>query len=192
MNERAAEWEREEEAREAREALRRSRIPAEFADAVPGDLPPTLREWAESPTGCGLIIVGGFGVGKTHAACAMLRANLGDARYVTAQEITERSYPSAEGGWEFLGRCRGVRLLAIDDLGKDKATQWMVSELFKIVNARHQSKRPTVITTNLTFSALEAYLSQGDPITAGALVSRLKDYRRVNATGKDRRGDVRA
>ncbi len=190
MNDRAAQWEREEAERKAEEAFRLSRVPEAFRGAKPDDLAPILRRWAENPTGRGLILAGGVGRGKTHAACAILAAQRRGVRFVTAQEVTAMSYPSAEGSWEFMGRCRGVGMLAIDDLGKAKPTEWMVAGMFELINARYQSNRPTIITTNYTFDKLEAYLTGGNATTAEALVSRLRDFKRVVFTGEDRRGDA--
>lgn len=189
-NESAAAWKAEEEGRKRREAFRRSRIPSAFSAALASSCGAPIVRFADDPEAPGILLMGKAGRGKTYSACAILNAHLGKrpVRFVTAQEVTAMSYPSAEGGADFLGRSRGVFLLAIDDLGKDKPTEWAVSKAFELIDARYRESRPTVITTNLTFVELEAYLSQGDPITADALISRLKDYRKIAFTGEDWRG----
>ena len=46
-------------------------------------------------------------------------------------------------------RPRHVDLLHLDDLGAERATDWVLEQLYSIVNARYEEERSLVITTNL-------------------------------------------
>ena len=70
----------------------------------------------------------------------------------------------------------------IDDLGKEKQTEWSNSILYQVINRRYENFLPVIITTNETMGDLERNIGQ-------ATLSRLiemcdgvrmdgKDYRR--------------
>jgi DNA replication protein DnaC len=59
----------------------------------------------------------------------------------------------------FFGRLCTVDLLVLDDLGAEKQTEWVLEQLYSIVNERWQDRRSIVVTTNLP---------DPDPDTAGA------------------------
>jgi DNA replication protein DnaC len=46
-------------------------------------------------------------------------------------------------------RLVGVDLLHIDDLGAEKRTEWVLEQLYSIINERWQEQRSVVVTTNL-------------------------------------------
>jgi len=73
-------------------------------------------------------------------------------------------------------------LLILDDLGRERVTDWATERLYVLVNARYGALRPTIATTNLRPSELVA-LPQYGPI-----VSRLLDGRQaVRIEGRDQR-----
>jgi DNA replication protein DnaC len=43
----------------------------------------------------------------------------------------------------------GVDLLHIDDLGAEKRTDWVLEQLYSIINERWQEQRSIIVTTNL-------------------------------------------
>ena len=49
---------------------------------------------------------------------------------------------------DYLNLYSSVDLLVIDDLGKEKPTEWVLEKLFLIVNNRYNNYLPIVITTN--------------------------------------------
>lgn len=73
-------------------------------------------------------------------------------------------------------------LLILDDLGRERVTDWATERLYVLVNARYGEMRPTIATTNLLPSELVA-LPQYGPI-----VSRLLDgCQAVRIEGRDQR-----
>ena len=50
---------------------------------------------------------------------------------------------------ELLDRLTAVDLLHIDDVGAERTTDWVLEELYSIVNGRYEDQRSIVITTNI-------------------------------------------
>ena len=67
-------------------------------------------------------------------------------------------------------------LLIIDDLGKEKLSEWVLEKLFQIINARYENMLPVIITTNYNEKEIIKRLSyKNDGIAAESLVSRLNE-----------------
>lgn len=71
-------------------------------------------------------------------------------------------------------------VLVLDDLGKERPTEWAVEQLFSIVNARYDEGKPTIVTTNYNSEELARRLTPkpdangyADDTTARAIVDRL-------------------
>ena len=54
------------------------------------------------------------------------------------------------GKLDFLDRLATVDLLHIDDLGVESKTDWVLEQLYSIVNARYEAERAILATSNLT------------------------------------------
>lgn len=137
--------------------------------------------------GQGLIFTGSFGVGKTHLAAAI-------ANYL----IVNKSIPVVFGTVSALlgelkkayesesisadrieKRLCTVELLIIDDLGKEKPTEWLVEKLYLIINSRYENYKPVVITTNLTLDEIEQRVNIAGSYTGSAIVSRLVEMCKI-------------
>ena len=130
----------------------------------------------------GLFIAGSKGTGKTHIAAAIANHLLQKGTAVVC--LTERdllgrirhTYSRNESGEsEILDLYRRVPLLIIDDLGKEKASEWTVSTLYSIVDGRYEAMRPLIITANYSAQDLVIRLTPagGDRTTADTTVDRL-------------------
>lgn len=135
--------------------------------------------------GEGLIFMGRAGTGKTHLAAAIINHLVHKkcipAMFVTAVELFGLLRDFDNQG-ERLRRIKSVPLLVLDDLGKEKITDWNREKLFEIINARYEDYLPIIITTNDTPAELERNVGK-------AIYSRLcemcdlivmggRDYRR--------------
>lgn len=134
-------------------------------------------------TGRGLYIEGTYGAGKTHLAvsialfvinknipviCKTAIDILGDIR--KSYDLTDLTEA------QILDVYKNVDLLVIDDLGKEKCTDWSVSTLYQIINDRYEQLKPTIITTNYNESMLiDRQTVNGDDSTIRAIVSRLHE-----------------
>lgn len=64
-------------------------------------------------------------------------------------------------------------LLVLDDVGQGRPGQWDASQVFRLVDARWRSMRPTIFTSNLTLPEWGQRLAQVSESTARAVVSRV-------------------
>jgi len=108
--------------------------------------------------GKGLWFTGDVGTGKTSLAMLVSRAAEKAGRSVAIYPVTrllaeiKDTYDSQSGGsyMGLFGRLCTVDLLHLDDLGAEKRTDWVLEQLYSIVNERWQDERSIVVTTNLT------------------------------------------
>ena len=107
--------------------------------------------------GRGLWFYGSVGTGKTTLAMLVSRTALELGRSVAIYslprllaEIRKTFETGAEGSYvDFLDRLAAVDLLHVDDVGAEKTSEWVLEQLYAIVNARYEEERSIVITTNL-------------------------------------------
>jgi len=107
--------------------------------------------------GRGLWFYGTVGTGKTTLAMLVSRAALDAGRSVAIYslprllaEIRATFEADSEGSYvDFLDRLTAVDLLHIDDVGAERTSEWVLEQLYAIVNARYEDERSVVITTNL-------------------------------------------
>jgi DNA replication protein DnaC len=111
--------------------------------------------FAERPKGW-LVLMGGYGSGKTHlaAAIANYRAGLGDPPlFVMVPDLLDhlRATFSPSSNVAFDRRFDDIRmapLLVLDDLGTQSMTPWVREKLYQLFNHRYNAELPTVITTS--------------------------------------------
>ncbi len=146
----------------------------------------SLKEYSEKLANSverkGLILAGNNGVGKTHLACSI------------ANELIENGIPIIYGTlinllaelkntydvdnniseMKIIKLYEKVDLLIIDDLGKEKPSEWGLEKLFTIINSRYENNLPVIITTNYDQNSLINRISiNGEIETAKSIISRL-------------------
>jgi DNA replication protein DnaC len=107
--------------------------------------------------GKGLWLFGDVGTGKTSLAMLVSKAALDAGRSVAIyslprllSDIKETYEDRSETSYmQLFERLVGVDLLHIDDLGAEKRTDWVLEQLYSIINERWQEQRSIVVTTNL-------------------------------------------
>jgi DNA replication protein DnaC len=142
--------------------------------------------------GRGLWFMGPVGTGKTTLAMLVsgsaLKAGRSVAIYSLPRLLNEirETHRADRSHVDLLDRLTAVDLLHIDDVGAERTTDWVLEELYSIVNARYEDERSVVITTNILDR--EALCEQ---ITART-VSRLTEMcDELPLLGHDRRMDTR-
>lgn len=105
--------------------------------------------------GRGLWFMGPPGTGKTTLAMCVSQAALKAGRTVAIYSLPRllneiRDTHRAERSHvELLDRLTRVDLLHIDDIGAERSNDWVLEELYSIVNGRYEDRRSIVITTNI-------------------------------------------
>jgi DNA replication protein DnaC len=143
--------------------------------------------------GRGLWFMGPVGTGKTTLAMlvsqAALRAGRSVAIYSLPRLLNEiRDTHRAERSHvDLLDRLTAVDLLHVDDVGAERTTDWVLEELYSIVNARYEDQRSMVITTNILDR--EALCEQITPRTVSRLTEMCDE---LPLLGDDHRMDLRS
>ena len=135
-------------------------------------------------SGLGIMFVGNYGAGKTHLACGiaieLIKKGI-PVIYGTAITLLfkiKQTYGEEvkTSEWDLLDLYSTVDLLIIDDLGKEKPSEWVLEKLYHIINQRYENLKPTIITTNYDDVTLINRLSTAsNSSTAEAIVSRLNE-----------------
>jgi DNA replication protein DnaC len=107
--------------------------------------------------GEGLWFHGDVGTGKTSLAMLVAKAADTAGRSIAVYSVPQllatirRTYESnAEDSYDSLmRRLTGVDLLVLDDLGAERQTEWVLEQLYLLVNERWQSRGSVLITTNV-------------------------------------------
>jgi DNA replication protein DnaC len=157
-------------------AFDRARIPKKFIDCTLEDYVPNysgnnptlnaailqarnfVKAYPHETYGKGLMLVGEIGTGKTHLAVAILKALITERgakalfydcatllddlknTYERKVDVTER---------EMLMPIYEADVLLLDELGAAKVTDWGSDTIARVINARYNDSRTTIVTTNL-------------------------------------------
>jgi DNA replication protein DnaC len=142
--------------------------------------------------GRGLWFMGPVGTGKTTLAMLVSKAALRAGRSVAIfslprllNEIRD-THRAERSHLDLLDRLTAVDLLHIDDIGAERTNEWVLEELYSIVNARYEDQRSMVITTNILDR--EALCEQITERTVSRLTEMCDE---LPVTGRDRRMDLR-
>ncbi len=107
--------------------------------------------------GRGIWFTGDVGTGKTSLAMLVSQAAEKKGRSVAIYPVT-RLLAEIKGTYDretagsyvsLFEKLVSVDLLHLDDLGAEKRTDWVLQELYSIVNERWQDERSIVVTTNI-------------------------------------------
>jgi DNA replication protein DnaC len=118
-----------------------------------------------------LLLLGGYGCGKTHlaAAIANFAVDMGvPTLFLTVPDLLDwlrYSYESSDDTFESrFEEIRNIKLLVLDDLGTQNATAWASEKLYQVFNHRYVNRLPVVVTSNQVLEEIE-----------GRIQSRLRD-----------------
>ncbi len=162
----------------ARNSGMNSVIPARYR-GVSFDRPPVteidptavnaVRDWIDSMDehlnqGTGLWLEGDVGTGKTTLAMLMSKEVLSRGHSVAIYSLPKllarirETFNAGVGEAtysELFERLCDVDLLHVDDLGAEKQTEWVLEQLYSLVNERYEREKPMVVTTNFGLDELE-------------------------------------
>ena len=128
----------------------------------------------------GLFIVGDCGVGKSHIAFAIANALIEKENRVICTSVIDLladlrgNFQANATEISTLNKYNLCSLLILDDLGKEKPTEWALQTIYSIIDNRYNALKPVIVTTNYTASDLIKRFTVGnDSQTANAIVDRL-------------------
>ena len=134
--------------------------------------------------GKGLWFDGPVGTGKTSLAILVAKAARDAGRsyavYPVPRLLAEikRTFDrdASDTYMSFFRRLCTVDILVLDDLGAEKQTEWVLEQLFSIVNERWQDRRSIVVTTNIP---------DPEPDAPGRMLrASVRDLRELTASGR--------
>lgn len=110
-----------------------------------------VARWEEVLEKClGAFIWGPPGTGKSFAAACVANALIEKGYSVIMTNLSEyMDLPIAERGAR-LDALASCDLLIIDDFGMERRTEFADEQIFKVIDRRNQSRKPILITSNLT------------------------------------------
>jgi DNA replication protein DnaC len=145
---------------------------------------------ANLKSGKGIWLFGDTGTGKTTLAMLVSKEAVAKGHSVAIYSLPKllarirRTYDGEPGGDSysaFFKRLTSVDLLHIDDFGAEKRSDWVLEQLYALVNERYEDERSIMVTTNLTVDKLEEQIGR-------RTVSRLTETcEQVPLFGSDRR-----
>ncbi len=133
-----------------------------------------------------LLFVGGTGLSKTHLSLSIANVVVQkgfSVVYDSVQNLVSKlenehfRNSSEQSGTEDI--IYGCDLLILDDLGTEFKSPFVIASLYNLVNTRILTKKPTIISTNLTPEEIEQFYSI-------RFLSRISgNYVRMPFSGKD-------
>lgn len=152
-----------------------------------------VQRWpAMQMQGWGIHFWGDIGRGKTHAMAVLCNELIEERQvqvmFLSMPDMARRLRAVVGGNAEdvpLLQEMMDCELLALDDMGTEKPSEWLVEQLYLIVNHRYEEKKPTICTSNQSLDDLgNFYMPQ--------IASRLKERcKSVHFTGKNWRDELK-
>jgi DNA replication protein DnaC len=106
-----------------------------------------------------VMLFGPCGTGKTHLAIAAMRSlilndKISRAHFVLGPKLIGeiRQGTLSDGDYseeDVIRKYTDINLLVIDDIGVEKATEYVIQCWYRIIDARHSNGLPTIYTSNL-------------------------------------------
>jgi DNA replication protein DnaC len=152
--------------------------------------------------GKGMWLMGNTGTGKTTLGMLVAKMALAAGKtvavYFTPKLLTQirQTYQATESedAYDaFFKRLTSVDLLYIDDLGSERHTDWVVEQLYALVNERYENQRSMLVTSNAQHDVEEGRKQLEDQIgsrTVSRLIEICDDP--LPLFGPDRREQARA
>ena len=116
----------------------------------------------------GLFLYGPYGSGKTGLMVSIIREYSIDQEwclFLRVPELLDAIRASYDKGSEtteaeILKTAKTFPVLALDDLGAERPTDWVKEKLFDVINYRHDELLDTLFTSNLSLDELAQHIGE--------------------------------
>jgi DNA replication protein DnaC len=164
----------------------------EYVDALDENLAAGRGLWLMGSTGTGKTTLGML-IAKTALAAGRTAAVYFTPKLLTQIRQTYQATDSEDAYEAFFKRLTSVDLLYIDDLGSERHTDWVVEQLYALVNERYENQRSVLVTSNAKADA-GAGLQELEEQIGSRTVSRLVEIcgDPLPLFGTDQRVEARA
>lgn len=182
-----------------REDLRRIGVPPEYRrfqlESWEGQVPVAVRKFLSSPGAERVLYIHGApGRGKTHLATAALRELVvcgercawRDAKELMGQLKRMLRQGRDEEYDQEVHHLRSVPVLLLDDLGRERQTDYSADEIDGLIRWRHSHGGALIVTSDWSLELLVRDLADGGRGMSWDVVSRLRGLC-VELAGRDRR-----
>ena len=106
----------------------------------------------------GLLLWGGVGTGKSFLAGCIANALMEQAvpvRMTNFARILNELNSCFFGRNDIVDKFCRYPLLIIDDFGMERGTEYALEQIYSIVDSRYRSRKPLIVTTNLTLNEIQ-------------------------------------
>ena len=106
----------------------------------------------------GYLLWGSVGTGKSYLAGCIANALMEKeipVRMTNFALILNDLTASFEGRNEYISDLCRPLLLILDDFGMERGTEYGLEQVYNVIDSRYRSKKPLIVTTNLTLDALQ-------------------------------------
>ena len=119
-----------------------------------------VTEWAMMKENCiGLLLWGNVGTGKTFiAACianALIEKGVSVLMTNFSKILNSLSAMFDVDRNKYIESMNSYSLLIIDDLGIERNSEFALEQVFNVIDSRYRSKKPLIVTTNLTLDEMK-------------------------------------
>jgi DNA replication protein DnaC len=108
--------------------------------------------------GKGLLLIGKVDAGKTFAAACIANALIDQGKpclMTNFPRLVNTIGGMYDGKQEYIDGLNRFELLVIDDLASERDTEFMGETVHNVIDARYRSRKPLIVTTNLTSEELK-------------------------------------
>ena len=134
-----------------------------------------------------IFITGKTGVGKTHLAVGLIieygHSEPNYYRFMNVPKLILDLHGDIKADRDYTERIQNlctVKVLVLDDMGAEKATEYVRAVLYEIINERIMNGLQTIVNSNMNLDDISTNIDD-------RLASRLSSFQIVNITGTDRR-----